>query len=100
MEKLSNKLTARDFTYVNDEVLGQTYRHGSYVIGVGRETYAITYQGRTIDYDLRDFLSAVEACARHEAKRISDAYTAVATGNSLTYGLQPARETRRHREAK
>jgi hypothetical protein len=64
------KLTARDFVYVNDEVLGQTYQNGPYTILVGgRSYYAVTYKGRTIAYNLRDFLSAIEACAKHDAAR-------------------------------
>jgi hypothetical protein len=62
-------LTARDFAYVCDEFLGETYQCGSYLIGVGRETYACNYQGRCFKWGLADFLSAVETCARHEARR-------------------------------
>jgi hypothetical protein len=61
------KLIARDFVFVNDDVLGPSYQNGPYVILVGdRSYYAVTYQGKTIDYNLRDFLSAIEACAAHE----------------------------------
>jgi hypothetical protein len=66
------KLTARDFVYVNDDGLGPSYQNGPYVILVGsRSYYAVTYQGKTIDYNLRDFFSAIEACAKHEAVRRS-----------------------------
>jgi len=60
------KLTARDFAYVYEPGIGETYQNGPYTILCGRESYAVTYKGRTIDYNLRDFLSAVEACAAHE----------------------------------
>jgi hypothetical protein len=61
------KLTPRDFVYVNDDVLGPSYQNGPYVILVGsRSYYAVTYKGKTIDYNLRDFLSAIEACAAHD----------------------------------
>jgi hypothetical protein len=64
------KLTARDFTYVYEPGIGQTYQNGPYVIIVGaRSYYAANYQGRTIAYNLRDFLSAIEACAKHDAAR-------------------------------
>jgi hypothetical protein len=64
------KLTARDFVYVNDEVIGRSYQNGPYAILVGsRSYYAVTYQGRTIDYNLRCFPAAIQACAKHEAAR-------------------------------
>jgi hypothetical protein len=63
-------LQPRDFTYVYESGIGQCYLNGPYVIIVGsRSYYAANYQGRTIAYNLRDFLSAVEACAKHEAAR-------------------------------
>jgi hypothetical protein len=64
------KLTARDFVYVYEPGIGQTYQNGPYMIIVGaRSYYAANYQGRTIAYNLRDFLSAVDACAKHDAAR-------------------------------
>jgi hypothetical protein len=65
------KLTARDFTYVIDRELGcQTYQNCAYVILVGaRSYYAVNYQGRTIAYNLRTLLSAIEVCAKHDAAR-------------------------------
>jgi hypothetical protein len=68
--KLSDKLTSRDFVYVNDEVIGRSYQNGPYAILVGgRSYYAVTYQGRTIAYNLRCFPAAVRACAEHDAAR-------------------------------
>jgi hypothetical protein len=68
--KTSTKLTARDFVYVYEPGIGQTYQNGPYMIIVGaRSYYAANYQGRTIAYNLRDFLSAIEACAKHDAAR-------------------------------
>jgi hypothetical protein len=34
-----------------------------------RSYYAVTYQGRTIAYNLRCFPAAVRACAKHDAVR-------------------------------
>jgi hypothetical protein len=65
--KHNPQLTARDFVPQYEPGVGQTYRNGPYTILVGRESYAVTYKGRTIDYNLRDFLSAIEACAAHDA---------------------------------
>jgi hypothetical protein len=68
--KRSDKLTARDFVYVNDEVIGRSYQNGPYAILVGgRSYYAVTYQGRTIAYNLRCFPAAIEACAKHDTTR-------------------------------
>jgi hypothetical protein len=60
-----------DFLYVYEPGIGQTYQNGSYTILVGRESYAVSFQGKTLNYSLRDFLSAIEACARHEWVRRS-----------------------------
>jgi hypothetical protein len=78
--KLGLKLGPRDFVYVNDEVIGQSYQNGPYAILVGsRSYYAVTYQGRTIAYNLRCFPAAIEACAKHardvERKLIPSLYT-------------------------
>ena len=68
--KLSDKLSPRDFVYVNDEVIGRSYQNGPYAILVGaRSYYAVTYQGQTIAYNLRCFPAAVQACARYEISR-------------------------------
>jgi hypothetical protein len=61
------KLTIRDFTFVNDELIGPSYQNGPYAILVGRNSYAVIYRGQSVDYDFTDILSAVEACAKHEA---------------------------------
>jgi|SRR5882762_2636504 len=58
-------LATHDFVYRYEAGLGQFYENGSYRILVGRDSYAVTFQGKTLGYGLRDFLSAVEACARH-----------------------------------
>jgi hypothetical protein len=63
------KLTARDFTYVYEPGIGQTYQNGPYTIIVGNLTYAVTYKGQTIKWAIPDFLSAIEACAKHDAAR-------------------------------
>jgi hypothetical protein len=65
----NQKLTIRDFTYVNDEVIGKSWQNGPYAILVGRNSYAVTYQGRTIAWNLRDILSAIEVVAKHESGR-------------------------------
>jgi len=62
----SNKLTARDFTYRYEPGIGQTYQNGPYLITVGRATYACNYKGRCFSWGHEDFLSAIEACAKHE----------------------------------
>ena len=59
-------LTARDFVYVCDEFLGQTYQNGPYVILVGHESYCATYKGQTFSWGLEFFNEAVRACAKHE----------------------------------
>jgi hypothetical protein len=74
--KLGLKLGSRDFVYVNDEVIGRSYQNGPYAILVGsRSYYAVTYQGRTIAYNLRCFPAAVEVCAKHDAARRAHLYT-------------------------
>jgi hypothetical protein len=65
----SKKLTARDFVYVYELGVGQTYQNGPYLIGVGRNTYSCNYRGQCFSWGLEDFLSAVEACAKHDATR-------------------------------
>ena len=64
----SAKLTARDFAYVYEPGIGQTYQNGPYLITVGRSSYAANYRGQCFSWDL-DFLSAIDACARHQAHR-------------------------------
>jgi hypothetical protein len=77
--KKTTQLTARDFTLVYEPGIGQSYQNGPYTILMGRESYAVTYKGQTIKWGLTDFLSAVEACAKHardvERKLIPSAYT-------------------------
>jgi hypothetical protein len=63
------KLEIRDFAFVHDEVIGPSYQNCAYAILVGAGSYACTYQGQTIAWDVRDIVSAVEACANHEAAR-------------------------------
>jgi hypothetical protein len=63
------KLTARDFVYVYEPGIGQTYQNGPYLIGVGRTTYSCNFSGQCFSWGLEDFLSAVEACAKHNAVR-------------------------------
>jgi hypothetical protein len=72
--KRSDKLTARDFTYVYEPGIGQSYQNGPYLIGVGRDTYSCNYQGRCFQWGLTDFLSAIEACAKHDAARRTQAH--------------------------
>jgi hypothetical protein len=62
-------LTARDFVYRYEAGLGKFYENGPYRILVGRNSYCATYRGQTFSWGLSDFLSAVEACACHEARR-------------------------------
>jgi hypothetical protein len=63
------KLTARDFTYVYEPGIGQTYQNGPYLITVGHSTYSCHYQGQCLTWGCGDFLSAIEACARHDQAR-------------------------------
>jgi hypothetical protein len=65
------KLTLRDFTFYGESEYGPAYTCGPYTIDVGRRSYAVTYKGQTIDFGLRDILSAVEVAACHASvKRI------------------------------
>jgi hypothetical protein len=43
--------------------------NGPYLITVGRATYACNYRGQCFSWGHENFLSAIEACANHEAKR-------------------------------
>jgi hypothetical protein len=70
--RLSNKLTARDFTYVYEVGIGQTYQNGPYLILAGSNSYAATYKGQTFSCGLEFFNEAVEACASFEARRIQE----------------------------
>jgi hypothetical protein len=63
------KLTARDFVYVYEPGIGQTYQNCAYMITVGRASYACNYRGQCFSWGLEDFLSAIEACAKHDAAR-------------------------------
>jgi hypothetical protein len=67
--KNSNKLTARDFVYVYEPGIGQTYQNCAYVILVGRNSYCCTYKGQTFTWGLDYFNEAVRACAKHDEKR-------------------------------
>jgi hypothetical protein len=62
-------LTAHDFVYRYEAGLGQFYQNGPYLILVGCNSYCATYRGQTFRWGLSDFLSAIEACAKHEAAR-------------------------------
>jgi hypothetical protein len=64
-----SKLTARDFVYVYEPGIGQTYQNGPYLIGVGRSTYSCNYQGQCFSWGLEYFNEAVRACARHDEAR-------------------------------
>jgi hypothetical protein len=66
MNKLSDKLTIRDFIYVNDEILGPSYQNGPFTIGVGRASYSCNYKGQTFSWGHESILSAVEACELHD----------------------------------
>jgi len=65
-------LTARDFVYRYEAGLGQFYENGSYRILAGRDSYCATYRGQTFSWGLEFFNEAIEACARHEARRNHD----------------------------
>jgi hypothetical protein len=64
-----SKLTARDFVYVYEPGIGQTYQNGPYLIGVGRSTYSCNYQGQCFSWGLEYFTEAIGACARHDEAR-------------------------------
>jgi hypothetical protein len=70
--KLSDKLSARDFVYVYEPGIGQSYQNGPYLISVGHtplcSSYTVTYQNQRLSWH-QDFLSAVAACQRHDAAR-------------------------------
>lgn len=72
MSKTNSKLSARDFLYVYEPGIGQAYQNGAYLITLsyGPFTHAYTahYRDQKIGW-YEDFLSAVDACARHEALR-------------------------------
>ena len=64
-------LTARDFVYVYEPGLGQTYQNGPYMIrplpyGYS-QGYRVYYRGGPMLTMTETFLSAIDACARHEA---------------------------------
>jgi hypothetical protein len=67
-----NKLTARDFVYVYEPGIGQSYQNGPYLISVGHtplcSSYTVTYRGQRLGWHM-DFLSAVRACRQHDAVR-------------------------------
>jgi hypothetical protein len=71
--KLSDKLSARDFVYVYEPGIGQSYQNGPYLISVGHtplcSSYTVTYRDQRLSWH-QDFLSAVAACQRHEATRL------------------------------
>jgi len=57
---------------VREPEIGQTYQNGPYMIQVGRASYAANYQGQCFSWGHEDFLSAAQACAKHEAKRYQE----------------------------
>jgi hypothetical protein len=64
-------LSAPDFVYVYEPGIGQTYQCGRYLIlapGYSNKTYRCSYNGQMFSIGNEDFLFAVEACARHEAR--------------------------------
>jgi hypothetical protein len=65
----TTKLTARDFVYVYEPGIGQTYQNGPYLILVGRNSYCATYKGQTFSWGLEFFNEAVRVCARHDEAR-------------------------------
>lgn len=66
-------LSARDFVYVYEPGIGQTYQNCSYLITVPRtawpfSTYVCSYRGQRFT-EAEGFLSAVDACAKFEEQR-------------------------------
>lgn len=67
-------LTPRDFVYVYEPGIGQTYQNGPYLITVPRASYMLgtkylcAYRGQTFT-DAEDFLGAVEECSQFEEQR-------------------------------
>jgi hypothetical protein len=72
MQAKPSKLTARDFVYVYEPGIGQSYQNGPYLIRVEHtplcSSYTVTYRDQRLSWH-QDFLSAVAACQRHEAQR-------------------------------
>ena len=71
----SKYLTPADFVYVYEPGIGQTYQNAAYVITVqnlwvsGEQRYYAHHKGQCLAWGLKDFASAVEACARFESAR-------------------------------
>jgi hypothetical protein len=75
MQAKPSKLTARDFVYVYEPGIGQTYQNGPYLIrplpyGYS-QGYRVYYQHGPMLTMTETFLSAIEACARHDEARPS-----------------------------
>jgi hypothetical protein len=73
MQTKTPKLTIRDFAYVREPGIGQTYQNGPYMILVGRKTYSVAYKGQTFSWGLESITEAVEAVAQFELRRTQEA---------------------------
>lgn len=66
----STKLTVRDFAFVHEPDLGQTYQNGPYLIQVGRTTYAVSYRGQVFTWGLESITEAIRAVEAFEDNRL------------------------------
>ena len=67
----SAPLNARDFVYQYEPFIGESYQNCAYVIRIVRcghsQSYSVYYLDKLLT-GAETYLSAIEACARHNAK--------------------------------